>query len=77
MIAFFLNPIGRYIAIASLLASLAWGVIIAVKRHGAEQAIIAVERANQSARDAADQGQRGVTECRGVWNRETGRCDAK
>lgn len=75
MIAFLFSSIGRYIVIALLAIAAVFGALYWAENRGAEKAIIAVERANRDARDAADQGQQSVTECRRTWNREAGRCE--
>jgi hypothetical protein len=51
---------------------------VMIYRHDQRVTAAAVEkinRANDVARDAADQGQRGPLECVGVWNRSSGKCE--
>jgi len=75
LIAFFIGPVGRYVGLALLVAAVVGGVLWKARTDGAADATSRIERANNAARDAADRGQQPVTECKGTWNRGTGKCE--
>lgn len=72
LVAFFLSPIGRYIAIAAIGMALVFGAIWKAERDGERKALRKIEAANNKAENAADAAERCVLA--GKWNKETGKC---
>lgn len=64
ILAWLIGPLGRWVALAVLLALLYASIVVQQRRIGEDRATARIERANGAARDKADAAERDVLDCR-------------